>query len=145
MEYKWLIRGSLAFSILINIGHGWEYQAAEDTVANQQVYTDIAYRNINGASYSDYPKANQETPYFVYSIVYFLINFGVFFILNTGIEVKIVRRMHKELKEKRERHAKMKATNLSKKMFLKIFFGFMKQIINICCKKLCNYIVWLLA
>jgi hypothetical protein len=41
--------------------------------------------------------------------VYFVINFGVFFILNTGLEVKIVRRMHKELKEKRERIAKMKA------------------------------------
>jgi cation transport ATPase len=42
-----------------------------------------------------------------------MINFGVFFILNTGIEVKIVRRMHKELQEKRERQAKMNASSSS--------------------------------
>jgi hypothetical protein len=26
LEFKWVIRGSLLFSALINIGHGWEYQ-----------------------------------------------------------------------------------------------------------------------
>jgi hypothetical protein len=56
-------------------------------------------------------------PYLIYSIVYFVINFGFFFIINTGIEVKIVRRMHKELAEKRECIANMNssksATSLS--------------------------------
>jgi hypothetical protein len=108
---KLIILGSLLISALINIGHGWEYQAVKDTVAKNSVL-DKDYRNLNGESYSDYPQANQDTPYFVYSIVYFIINFGAFFILNTGIEVKIVRRMHKELKEKRERLAQMHASNL---------------------------------
>jgi ABC-type multidrug transport system fused ATPase/permease subunit len=69
------------------------------------------YNEINGQSNSEYPQANQGTAYFIYSIVYFCINFGVFFILNTSLEIKIVRRMQKELREKRERFAKMNAAN----------------------------------
>jgi hypothetical protein len=41
-----------------------------------------------------------------------VINFGVFFLLNTGIEVKLVRRMHKELQEKRDKLTKMNADKL---------------------------------
>jgi hypothetical protein len=118
LEFKWVIRGSFLFSVLINIGHGWQYQAVEyKTIRSQTFYlytntyvnTPFLYNQINGFSYSDYPEATQTEGYFIYSIVYCVINFGVFFILNTGIEVKIVRRMHKELKEKRERLAKMDA------------------------------------
>jgi hypothetical protein len=72
---------------------------------------DSYYSQTNGRSYSDYPGTNKGMAYFIYSIVYFLINFGLFFILNTSIEVKIVRRMHTELKEKRERIAKMSASS----------------------------------
>jgi ABC-type multidrug transport system fused ATPase/permease subunit len=71
------------------------------------------YDFVNGNSWSDYPRANQELPYFIYSVVYFVINFGAFFILNTGLEAKIVRRMHKELKEKRERMAKLNSSKPS--------------------------------
>jgi hypothetical protein len=112
LEFKWVIRRSLLISALINIGHGWEYQANGNLAIVRSIYDNFAI--INGYSYSDYPQANQDQAYFFYSIVYFLINFGVFFILNTGIEVKIVRRMHKELQEKRERLAKMNsATKLA--------------------------------
>jgi hypothetical protein len=104
-----VIRGSLFFSGLINIGHGWQYQFVEDQALTQTSNYDIAYDNLNGFSFSDYPKANQEQSYFLYSIVYFLINFGAFFILNTTLEVKLVRRMHDELVQKRERLAKMNA------------------------------------
>jgi hypothetical protein len=44
--------------------------------------------------------------------VYFVINFGVFFFLNTAAEVKLVSRMHKELNEKKERLARMNSHNL---------------------------------
>jgi hypothetical protein len=105
-EFKLVIRGSLLFSALINIGHGWEYRYSVFYKDN-----DVAYNGlVNGYAYSEYPESNQGTPYFIYSIVYFLINFGVLFILNTGIEIKLVRRMHKELTEKRERLAKMSAS-----------------------------------
>jgi hypothetical protein len=32
LKFKWVIRGSLFFSGLINIGHGWQYQFVEDQV-----------------------------------------------------------------------------------------------------------------
>jgi hypothetical protein len=103
LDFKWVIRVSILFSALINIGHGWQYHAV-----NELQFGSDSLR-MDGFSYSEYPQANQGTAYFIYSIVYFCLSFGVFFILNTGIEVKIVRRMQKELKGKRERLAKMNA------------------------------------
>jgi hypothetical protein len=124
LEFKWVIRGSLVFSALINIGHGWQYQAIDTLILAQSYTYNVNYHQTtyydtdtttahNGYSYSDYPLANQNWGYFYFSAVYFVINFCVFFILNTGIEIKIVRRMHKELQEKRERFAKTNVTNLS--------------------------------
>jgi hypothetical protein len=108
LEFKWVIRGSLLFSTCINIGHGWQFDVSADEPIYKEMYTDYkAYNFINGFSYSDYPQANQGQSYFIYSIVYFMINFGLFFILNTGLEVKMIRRMQCELKEKRKRIAKM--------------------------------------
>jgi hypothetical protein len=105
-----VIRGSLLFSALLNIGHGWEYQAVEYTLGFSRFtsFYENAYSRINGHSYSDYPETNQGTPYFIYSMVYFSINFGAFFILNTGLEVNMVRHLQKELRKKRERLAKIK-------------------------------------
>jgi hypothetical protein len=105
LEFKWVIRGSILVSAFLNIGHGWEFKVVED-VAVTNTYGSI-YAQVNGYSFSDYPQANQDQLYLAYSIVYFVLNFGVFFVLNTTIEVNIVRRMHKELKEKRERLAQM--------------------------------------
>jgi hypothetical protein len=109
LEFKWVIRGSVLFSAVINIGHGWQYQAVEGLAASQIGLFGSAYNQANGYSYSDYPQANQATSYLIFSIVYFCINVAVFFVMNTGLEVKIVRRMQKELREKRERLAKMNA------------------------------------
>jgi hypothetical protein len=109
LEFKWVIRVSLLFSVLINIGHGWEYQYIWDLALTR--LNDFDYMQENGYSFSDYPQANQELTYFIYSIVYFIINFVIFFIINTGIEVKTVRRMHTELVEKRERIAKMRESS----------------------------------
>jgi hypothetical protein len=111
LKLKWVICGSLVFSALINIGHGWEFKAVEDTQQTEMFDSAVSMSNSvgDGYTFSDYPQANHETPYFVYSIVYFCINFGVFFIVNTGLEIKIVRRMQKELTKKRERLANLKA------------------------------------
>jgi hypothetical protein len=117
LEFKLVIRWSLLFSALVNIGHGWQYQAMKDfmvkVLIDQSFNENIVYLRSNGYSYSDYPEANQGQLYFIYSIVYFVINFGVFFVLNTAVEVKIVRRMHKELKEKRERMEKLNTSKAS--------------------------------
>jgi hypothetical protein len=118
IEFKRVIRWSFLFSVLVNIAHGWEYQSVNDLVVGLNMKSSVYlklynYVRANGYSYSEYPEANKETWYLIYSICYFVINFGAFFILNTGVEVKIVRRMHKELKEKRQRLARMNATKPS--------------------------------
>jgi hypothetical protein len=118
LEFKWVIRKSFLFSALINIGHGWEYRATDFVIFADLYFTNVYEGNtynpkINGYSYSNYPLANQGWAYFYFSIVYFVINFCFFFIFNTALEVKIVRRLHKELKEKRERLSKMNASKLS--------------------------------
>jgi hypothetical protein len=77
LDFKWVIRGSLLFSALINIGHGWEYQAVEDNALTN--LDSPLYAISNDYSYSDYPFANQDLPYFIYLILYFIINFGFFF------------------------------------------------------------------
>jgi hypothetical protein len=107
LEFKWVMCGSLVFSLLINIGHGWEYQAVVDQAILSNDLTSMNYLFLNGYSNSDYPEGNQGQSYFIYSVVYFVINFVFFFVLNTAIEIKIVRRMHKELRQKRKRAAKM--------------------------------------
>jgi hypothetical protein len=84
LKFKRVIRGSFLFSCLVNIGHCWEYQPVEDLVISHS-YNSI-YAQVNGFSYSDYPFANQGQVYFYFSIVYFLVNFGVFFVFNTGID-----------------------------------------------------------
>jgi hypothetical protein len=111
LEFKQVIRGAFLISALINIGHGWEYQDVGVFSLIRPVFSQLDLNN--GDSYSDYPRANQGQAYFYFSIAYFVVNFGVFFILNTGVEVKIVHRMHKELQEKRERLAKMNAAKSS--------------------------------
>jgi hypothetical protein len=115
LEFKWVIRGSLLFSVLINIGHGWQYQTGEDIIGFPKSVFTVYYGLINDYAYSDYPQVNTSTAYFIYSVVYFCISFGAFFILNTSLEVKIVRNMQKELREKRERLAKMNSSNSAAK------------------------------
>jgi hypothetical protein len=111
LEFKWVIRGSLLFSFLINIGHGWQYRAVDDQAFSHSFNS--IYSRINGNADSDYPQANQDLSYFIYSVVYFVINFGFFFIINMGLEAKLVRRMHKELQEKKDRQEKMNASSSS--------------------------------
>jgi hypothetical protein len=119
VEIKILISGTFIFSALINIGHGFEYQIKNPFLipshAGYNDYSDSHNRrflnlniNVNKTYVAQYPTVNIATSYFVYSIGYFVVNFGFFFVINTLIEVQIVRRMHKELEEKRERVARMK-------------------------------------
>jgi hypothetical protein len=72
LEFKWVIRESILFSGLINIGHIWQYKAVESLASWQVSQYNILYYDINSNSDSDYPQANQGTSNFVYSIVYFI-------------------------------------------------------------------------
>jgi hypothetical protein len=119
LEFKWVIRGSILFSLLINIGHGWEYKVIDemfflyfktDSHAYYQTVSISYLSEYSGTAYSNYPYVNNHLAVFYYILAYFALNFLVFFVLNTVLEVLLVVRMRKELREKRERLAKMQHT-----------------------------------
>jgi hypothetical protein len=120
MEFKWVIRWSFLISALLNIGHGWEYQAIEDSLfspLNNQVQSwFIGSLTFTGdAIFTNYPIPNFNLPFYLYQVVYFLINFVVFFVLNTLIEAMLVVRMRKEMRDKRNRMEimQLRLTNVS--------------------------------
>jgi hypothetical protein len=107
LEFKWVIRGSILVSALLNIGHIWEYEPIDWVFSPFLNIENTNYKNQDYTSYTDYPIPNYGQTFFYYTVVYFVINCAVFFVVNTSIEVKIVRRLHKEIKEKRARIAQM--------------------------------------
>jgi hypothetical protein len=97
IKMRHLICGSVLFSFLINIGHffqyrinyGWGRLMAElfsEYYFTYDIYPSIVVNNL---------------AFRVYSIVYFFVNFVVFFLINTCIEVSIVRKLRHEIAEKR--------------------------------------------
>jgi hypothetical protein len=114
-EFKWVIRGSLLLTALINIGHGFEYEITKlSNLPPTYVYSsqedNVFLKQFQKTYISQYPSVSTDPSFFVYSVVYFIINFLFFFIVNTLIEIQIVRRMHKELEDKRARMAKMRSS-----------------------------------
>jgi hypothetical protein len=112
MDFKWVIRGSFLISVLLTIGHGWEYQAIDDSLfspLNSNFYTwfDGLLSTSGDAVFVNYPIPNFSQAFYVYTVVYFVINFLLFFVLNTLIEVMLVVRMRKEMRDKRKRLATM--------------------------------------
>jgi hypothetical protein len=108
LEFKIVIRVFVFISAVVNIGHAFEYQAMTDVLFSPipengfhyrlyQVSSDI-YADYTGLYYSaifrsyyDYPVPNNHLSFFIYSIVYFILNFVVLFVVNTSVEVMIVR------------------------------------------------------
>jgi hypothetical protein len=116
LEFKWVIRGSFLICALVNIGHGFEFTIAGETefvpIFDNSIYDYTHHEyNINFGFMkfyiTQYPAVNTSSFLFVYSVMYFVINFLLFFAINTLIEFLIVMRMRRELREKRERLARM--------------------------------------
>jgi hypothetical protein len=125
LECKWVVRGSFIISCLLNIGHVWEYIPYDDVL-----FENIVNQHMNRLQNSDlvnpnYPLTNYDSMiFFCYIVVNFLINFLAFFVLNTVIEIMIVRRMHKEIIDKRLRMSQM---NSSTAAFAKLDESRIKQ------------------
>jgi hypothetical protein len=123
LEFKKVIRFSILFSAVINIGHWFEYGILTDVLFSPLKYNGFAltesyyqyYTSTDNSplfrTFSDYPIPNYNPGFFIYSVVYFFINFVLLFLANTAIEVNIVRRMRKELLEKRARSAHLNAVS----------------------------------
>jgi hypothetical protein len=43
-EFKWVIRGSVLFSAVINLGHGWEYEQMTDVLFSPIPNNGLSYR-----------------------------------------------------------------------------------------------------
>jgi hypothetical protein len=95
---KRVIGSTVVFSLLINIGHGFQYRI-------NYGYGKL-FQADNGVQLSDdlYPSiVVYNTSFQVYSIVYFVVNFVAFFLINTCVEASLVLKMRKEIAEKRDR------------------------------------------
>jgi hypothetical protein len=95
---KRVIGSTVVFSMLINIGHCFQYRINYgwgklfDLTDHVQL-TDDFYPSI----------VIKNSSFQTYSIVYFVINFAGFFVINTCVEASLVLKMRKEIAEKRER------------------------------------------
>jgi hypothetical protein len=111
---KWVVGLTVAFSGLINIGHIFQYQL------NGGYYHVFLAKGGDGnifIIYNSYPLINEtllSNRLYIYFLIYFLLNYVVFGIVSTGVEVTLVRKLHKELCDKKIRLEKMNQTdNLS--------------------------------
>jgi hypothetical protein len=81
LEMKYVIYGSVVFSLLMNIGHCFQYRIN---------WGWGALLLSNKFTYDLYPSIVMYNSSFqVYSIVYFVINFAVFLFVNTWVEMSI--------------------------------------------------------
>jgi hypothetical protein len=96
-KLKNFIGSTVAFSFLMNIGHCFQYRI------NYGLNIDLTLNDYEYLAPLDtYPFAVfQNSSFDIYTLVYFLINFAVFFVVNTWVEVSIVRKLRHEIAEKR--------------------------------------------
>jgi hypothetical protein len=95
---KQVIRVTIVFSLLINIGHCFQYRI------NYGWGEVLATYEINQLTIDIYPSIVVFNSLFqVYSIVYFVFNFVVFFLINTSAEASLVLNMRREIAEKRKK------------------------------------------
>jgi hypothetical protein len=101
LEIKHPVLFTMVFSLILNIGHLYQYQIN---------YGDVKFDHYGYAYLSlKYPATfviyqNFFTPF---SLAYFCVEFGLFFFLNTAIEISILRKFHKELREKKRKIQEM--------------------------------------
>jgi hypothetical protein len=96
-EMKWVICGTVAFSLLMNIGHCFQYRIdygwgihSEDYLYSDYILADF------------YPSIVHDNLGFnVFAIVYFCVNFLGFLVINTGVEMNLIKNLRKEIVEKK--------------------------------------------
>jgi hypothetical protein len=111
-EMKWVIGVSLAFSSAFNIGHAFQYKLNN----GRDFYNNLVKLEYGFAyyyAYDTYPsidksQSSSSLPLSIYLFVYFLINFVLFFLVNTFVELVLLVKLHRELKDKRKRLQGMK-------------------------------------
>jgi hypothetical protein len=105
MMAKWSLKrvigaSATLSSALLNTGHLFQFQFNDGTLyKDPQV---LAYLYMSCPAITD-----NSTLLYSYQLVYFTINYFLFFLANTWVEVTIVRKLHTELADKRQRRGHM--------------------------------------
>jgi hypothetical protein len=109
LKLKFVIKVIIGVSALLNIGHVFQY-SLNDGVAN---YASNLVSVYYFTLYTLYPSIEKYSETLdIYLLVYFLINYVVFFAVNTGVEVLLVRRLRAELANKKQRLEDMQMTTV---------------------------------
>jgi hypothetical protein len=96
-DIKWVISGILAFSLLMNIGHIFEYR-----INYGWGFSELSYYAGYSVKTDIYPTiVERNLGLGVYTLLYFIINFVFFFLVNTVVEMSLVLNMRQEIAEKR--------------------------------------------
>jgi hypothetical protein len=111
-EMKRVIRISIVYSALFNIGHIFQFYLNN---GRQYLDNDTLSKDTYYYAYDTYPTPNRffdsSISVSIYLFVYFLISFLTFFIVNTGVEVTLIRKLHSELADKKKRLDDMEKAN----------------------------------
>jgi hypothetical protein len=92
LNFKLVVFVTIVFSLLMNVGHCFQYRI-------NYGYTQILFLED---IIIDYPSiVVNNFSFHVYTIVYFLVNFVCFFVLNTWVEFCLLRNLRKEISDKR--------------------------------------------
>jgi hypothetical protein len=98
-DFKWVIFVSFGVSALINIGHIFQYYLNDGT----SYLFSANYMYV----YTSYPTIIRSSIVYIYLLVYFLINYILFLVINTTVEVVLLRKLHTELKGKKARKTRL--------------------------------------
>jgi hypothetical protein len=111
---NWVLGLSAGMSLFINIGHIFQFVLNNSkfyTFNKLDYFSDTYYY-----AYDMYPILNRfdlgsSKAVSVYLLVKFFINFLLFFLINTGVEVILLRKLQRELTDKERRLKEMENTN----------------------------------
>jgi hypothetical protein len=103
-DIAWVVGISIGISLLLNVGHAFQYNLNELTI-----YIDDPYGFTYLYQIYPYIYAYSFLSIQIYLIVYFVINFLIFFIVSTAVDVIIVRKLHAALEDKKTKTKDMKA------------------------------------
>jgi hypothetical protein len=112
-NFKWVVVFSLLISGLANVCHAFQYTVNDSTTYEWETdYIVSIYSSYPNFSF-DWSSRFFSTFLYIYNVLYFFLNYFVFLVANTCVEVTLVRKLHLELMEKKKRLDKMNKPGLA--------------------------------
>jgi hypothetical protein len=109
IDYSKVVKWTLVLSFLANLGHLDQYIYNEGFV----FLDEVNYYEI----YDVYPMLNRDSIFFpFYKLAYFFVNFFVFLVINTGVEIITSRKLQAELLQKQSNVLELKTKEDTAKM-----------------------------